>query len=58
MIEKPAIVVLGGSGNVGKEVVKFLAMSKFFSNIHLISRRPLPDIQAIDPSITVQVCNL
>lgn len=57
-MERPAIVILGGSGNVGKEAVKFLLMSKYYSNIHLISRRPLPEMEAMDPSITVQVCNL
>jgi uncharacterized protein YbjT (DUF2867 family) len=58
MQKKLSTVVLGGSGNVGKEAVKALIASSLYSTITLISRRPLPEMEALDPSIKVVVCDL
>jgi saccharopine dehydrogenase-like NADP-dependent oxidoreductase len=58
MQKKVSAVVLGGSGNVGKEAVKALVASNLYSTITLVSRRPLPEMEALHPSIKVIVCDL
>lgn len=58
IMQKTSAVVLGGSGNVGKEAVKALVASGFYERIALVSRRPLPELENLHPSIKVVVCDL
>lgn len=57
-MQKLSAVVLGGSGNVGKESVKALVASGLYDRITLVSRRSLPEMEALHPSIKVIVCDL
>lgn len=54
-------IVLGGSGNVGKELVNALCNSSAYDSITLISRRPLPEYDNKDlfgGKINVRVMDL
>lgn len=50
-------IILGGSGNVGSRVVSECIKSDTFSQITLISRRPLPEYDADDckSKVTVRI---
>mmetsp|Transcript_20189 Transcript_20189/g.41923 ORF Transcript_20189/g.41923 Transcript_20189/m.41923 type:complete len:235 (-) Transcript_20189:749-1453(-) len=50
--------ILGGSGSVGKHVLRSILADPRCDKVILVSRRELDEIKAIDPDrITVQVCD-
>lgn len=50
--------ILGGSGSVGKHVLKSLLADQHCDQVILLSRRELDDLKSLDPNrITVQVCD-
>eukprot|EP00579_Thalassiosira_antarctica_P007771 CAMPEP_0201891076 /NCGR_PEP_ID=MMETSP0902-20130614/33596_1 /ASSEMBLY_ACC=CAM_ASM_000551 /TAXON_ID=420261 /ORGANISM="Thalassiosira antarctica, Strain CCMP982" /LENGTH=229 /DNA_ID=CAMNT_0048422127 /DNA_START=85 /DNA_END=774 /DNA_ORIENTATION=+ len=50
--------VLGGSGSVGKHVLKSLLADPQCQKVVLVSRRALDDLKSIDPErIRIEVCN-
>ena len=56
--KKYIAAVLGGSGSVGKHVLKSLLADTDCNKVILLSRRELDDIKALDPDrVQVQVCN-
>ena len=59
MIRKKYVAaILGGSGSVGKYVLKSILADPQCERIILVSRRELDDLKSLDPEkITVQVCD-
>uniref|UniRef100_A0A7S4AWU9 NAD(P)-binding domain-containing protein n=1 Tax=Pseudo-nitzschia australis TaxID=44445 RepID=A0A7S4AWU9_9STRA len=56
--KKYIAAILGGSGSVGKQVLKSILADPQCDQVILISRRKLDDLKSIDPErITVQVCD-
>lgn len=59
MIRKKYVAaILGGSGSVGKHVLKSILADPQCEKVILVSRRELDDLKALDPDkITIQVCD-
>lgn len=58
-ITKPfSAAVIGGSGQVGLELVKTLVASSQCVKITLLSRRALPDVAALDKKIDVKIVDM
>ena len=56
--KKYVAAIIGGSGSVGKNVVKSLLEDSQCTKVILVSRRELDDLKALDPErISVEVCN-
>jgi len=56
--KKYVAAILGGSGSVGKHVLKSILADPQCDKVILVSRRELDDLKSIDPDrITVEVCN-
>ncbi|PVH79791.1 hypothetical protein DL98DRAFT_655184 [Cadophora sp. DSE1049] len=49
------IILTGASGFIGRELVSQLLAQSQLTNLLILSRRPLPDIPALDTRITVFV---
>ena len=58
VVKKYVAALLGGSGSVGKHVLKLILADPQCERVILISRRELNDLKALDPEkITIQVCD-
>ena len=58
VLKKYVAAILGGSGSVGKHVLKSILADPQCEKVILVSRRELDDIRSLDPEkITVQVCD-
>lgn len=58
MSKKYVAALLGGSGSVGTHVLKSLLADVNCKSVVLVSRRPLDDLQALDPDrVRVEVCD-
>jgi len=56
--KKYVAAILGGSGSVGKHVLKSVVADPMCEKVILVSRRELDDLKALDPKkIVVQVCD-
>lgn len=56
--KKYVAAILGGSGSVGKHVLKSILADPQCEKVILVSRRELDDLKSLDPEkITVQVCD-
>ena len=57
-VKKYVVAILGGSGSVGKHVLKSVIADPACEKVILVSRRELDDLKALDPKkITVQICD-